>query len=455
MTAVPISPDVTARVRFAAESAKAASRHLAQVSTAVKNVALEHIAMALHDGARAILDANLMDVSEARDTLSRGVLSQALFDRLVLDRVKLRSMITSIREVARLDDPVGRTLARTLLDDGLELEKVTTPLGVIAAIFEARPDAVTQIATLALKSGNAVVLKGGSEATRTTGALVDCMRNALNESATIPADAICAVDGRAAVDALLGLDDLIDLVVPRGSGALVRSVQSRTRIPVLGHAEGICHVYVDREADIAMAVAIVIDSKMQYPAACNATETVLIHRDLAPAVLIPLLERLGACGVEVRACGDSLALAQSLGIPDSLVSATSNDWRTEYGGPVLACKLVDSVEAAIEHVNRYGSGHTDTIVTGNPETAAKFLVSVDSAGVFHNASTRFADGFRYGLGAEVGVSTGKLHARGPVGLEGLTTYKYLLRGNGHVVATYSGTDARPFVHERLEVSRTQ
>jgi glutamate-5-semialdehyde dehydrogenase len=247
------------------------------------------------------------------------------------------------------------------------------------------------------------------------------------------------------VDALLALDEEIDLVIPRGGYDLVKHVKAKTRIPVLGHAEGVCHVYVDRAADEAMATAIVLDSKLQYPAACNAAETLLVHREAAGRFLVPLLMRLAEAGVELRACEATRALAPSLRLP----AATEDDWRAEYGAPVLAVRIVASLDEAVDHVNRYGSHHTEAIVTDDAAAADAFLTRVDAAGVFHNASTRFADGFRYGFGAEVGVSTSRLHARGPVGLDGLVTYKYVLRGSGQVVATYSGRAARPFRHEKI------
>jgi glutamate-5-semialdehyde dehydrogenase len=253
------------------------------------------------------------------------------------------------------------------------------------------------------------------------------------------------VADRAEVDALLALDEHIDLVIPRGGYDLVRHVKAHTRIPVLGHAEGVCHVYVDRAADEAMAIAIILDSKLQYPAACNAAETLLVHRDAAARFLVPLLSRLIDAGIELRACEATRSLAPSV----PLSAATEDDWRAEYGGPMLAVRIVDSLDEAVDHVNRYGSHHTEAIVTADAAAAEAFLGRVDAAGVFHNASTRFADGFRYGFGAEVGISTSRIHARGPVGLDGLVTYKYLLRGSGQVVATYSGKDARPFRHRKL------
>jgi glutamate-5-semialdehyde dehydrogenase len=427
-----------------AAAAKAASRRLATLDTAQKNEVLLAAAERLETGWARVLSANAADVEEAEALVARGALAQALLDRLRLDRDKVRAMADGIRAVAALPDPAGRVLSRTLLDDGLVLTKVTCPLGVLAVIFESRPDAVTQIAALAFKSGNAALLKGGRESALSTAALVGIFQDVFRERPGVPEGALSVLGGREDVEALLALDTYIDLIVPRGGNALVRYIQEHTRIPVLGHAEGICHVYIDRAADHAMAVSIVLDGKLQYPAACNAVETVLVHREAA-AIVPQLAGRLVERGVEVRACERTRALVP--GLP--LRPAADSDWDTEWSGPTLSMRLVDGLDAAIEHINRHGSGHTDTIVTEDDAAAEAFLAYVDSAGVFHNASTRFADGNRYGFGAEVGISTSKLHARGPVGLEGLVTTKYLLRGHGHVVAEYSGMDARRFRHEPL------
>jgi len=428
-----------------ARRARLAARKLAVVPARTKEDFLRKMADGLERDREAILNANAADLEAARAAFEEGFLSRSVLDRLSVDDVKLRAMADGVRAVAELPDPSGRVLSRTLLDDGLVLEKVTCPLGVLLVIFESRPDAVTQIGSLALKSGNAAILKGGRESARSTAALLDVFVKALASFPEIPEGALSSVAGRAEVDALLALDEHIDLVIPRGGYDLVRHVQAHTRIPVLGHAEGVCHVYVDRAADEAMATAIVLDSKLQYPAACNAVETLLIHRDAAARFLVPLLNRLLEAGVEIRACGKTRALAPSL----DLAPATEEDWRTEYGGPILSVKLVESLDEAVEHVNRHGSHHTEAIVTADKATAETFLSRVDAAGVFHNASTRFADGYRYGFGAEVGISTSRIHARGPVGLDGLVTYKYLLRGSGQIVATYSGEDARPFRHRTL------
>jgi len=449
--------DMRAVVHTIARRARAASAHLATTSSAVRTDAIERIATALRHDAPRILAANAEDVADARDAVARGDMTEALLHRLVLDPKKLDHMVMSVRAVAALDDPIGRTLACTRLDHGLELAKVAVPLGVMVAIFEARPDAVTQIAALALKSGNAVILKGGREATRSTHALVQCMRAAL-ATTDIPVDVIASVDGRDAIDVLLNMDGDIDLIVPRGSNALVRSIQSRTRIPVLGHADGICHVYVDASADRDMAVRITVDSKVQYPAACNAAETLLIDASAVTTHLPAIAAALADEDVEVRVCPRSRAaldalIASNPTVASHVVDATDADWRTEYGARIIACKMVDGVRDAVDHIATYGSHHTDAIVAADRGAADYFLSHVDSAGVYHNASTRFADGFRYGFGAEVGVSTSKLHARGPVGVDGLTTYKYQLRGEGQIVSDYAGstrdgTPGRPYLHER-------
>lgn len=430
-------------VRAIAEGAKAAARRLAALKSAAKDAGLEAVARRLEADAEPILAANAEDVAEAEALAARGELAAPLLARLRLDPAKLGAMVEGVRSVARLEDPAGRLLARTLLDDGLVLEKVSCPIGVLAVVFESRPDAVTQISALAVKSGNSVILKGGRESARSTAALVASIRAGLAE-AGLPEDAVQSVADRASVDALLALVDLVDLVVPRGSNALVRSIRERTRIPVLGHAEGVCHVYVDGAADPAMAISIVLDAKLTYPAACNAVETVLVHQAAVADVMLPLLGSLVAKGVEVRGCEETRAAAHGLPV----APATEDDWRTEYGAPVVSVKVVGSLGEAIGWVNRYGSGHTEAIVTDDRAAAERFLAEVDAAGVFLNASTRFADGYRYGLGAEVGIATGKLHARGPVGLEGLVTYRWLLRGHGQVSASY-GPGGRAFRHLKL------
>jgi len=427
VTAVSLT-EVAQRTRSAAE-------HLAILSSPIKNQALEAIAQALEAAAPEILAANQRDCQLAEE---QG-LAPALLARLKLDATKLQAAIAGVRSVTHLADPVGTIQLHRELDTGLILKRVTCPLGVLGIIFEARPDAVIQIAALAIKSGNGVILKGGKEATHSCQALVRAIHQGLSQTPVSP-DVVALLTSREEIVALLALDAYVDLIIPRGSNAFVRFVQENTRIPVLGHAEGLCHLYVDRWANLDQAVAIAVDAKTQYPAACNAIETLLVHGEIAAQFLPQAAEALRARGVELR--GDSQARAIV-----EMTPATAADWATEYSDLVLAIKIVDSLESAITHINTYGSGHTEAIATDDDQAASLFLARVDAAGVYHNCSTRFADGFRYGFGAEVGISTQKMPPRGPVGLEGLVTYKYQLRGQGHVAATYTGSEARNFTHE--------
>jgi glutamate-5-semialdehyde dehydrogenase len=429
-----------------ARSAKAASRLLSTLPTAAKDEALELIASALESNTTAILAANAADITAAEPLVRSGELSQSLFQRLLLSEDKLRIMIEGVRAVRRLPDPSGRILERTFLADGLTLEKITVPLGVLAVIFEARPDAITQIGALAIKSGNAVILKGGREVEYTMRALLETMRTALALRSRVPTDAICGVYGRESVRALLDMNHLIDLVIPRGSNALVQYIQHNTLIPVLGHADGVCHIFIDQAADPGMINRIVVDSKTQYPAVCNAVETVLIHAAIAPVVLPSLVRALEEKSVKIRGCERTRSLLPSAAIdpvPDT-------EWHTEYLDLALAIRIVDSLDEALDHIERHGSHHTDAVLTEDAAAAGRFLEEVDSANVFHNCSTRFSDGFRYGFGAEVGISTSKLHARGPVGLDGIVTYKYRLTGSGHIVRDYTGSNALPFRHQKLK-----
>jgi len=427
-------------IRAIAERSKQASHAVARLNEAQKNAALDAMADAIEKNSAAILRANADDLTTASTMLANGEITASTFERLKLAPSKLSEMAHSIRSVAALADPVGRILERTQLDDGLIIEKVSCSIGVLAVIFEARPDAVTQIAALAVKSGNAVIMKPGREVEGTATALVETLRCALRQC-NIAEDAINLILGREAVQQLLSISDLVDLVIPRGSRQLVEHIQGNTRIPVLGHADGICHVYVDAAADPTMALAIIDDSKTDYPAVCNAAETALIHEGIAREFLPQLATRLEAKKVKLLGCEKTRAI---LG---DVVESVAN-WHTEYGDLVLAIRVVRNMDEAIDHIHRYGSSHTETIVTNDVNAAARFLNEVDSAGVFHNCSTRFADGYRYGFGAEVGISTSKLHARGPVGLDGLTTYKYVLHGEGHVVGEYR-KGARNFKHKRL------
>ncbi len=431
-------------IRSVAEGGKAASRKLAAITSEQRNAAIRAAAEAIECAKPRLLEANARDLKVGNELVARGEVTSATLERLRLTDEKIQEMAASMLAVADLADPVGRVLQRTELDSGLVLEKISCPLGLLAVIFEARPDAVTQISSLALKSGNAVILKAGREVEHTATALVEIIRESLSQSA-VPPDAVTLVTGREAVRELLDMPDLIDMVIPRGSKQLVEFIQSNTRIPVLGHAEGICHVYVDAAADLSMALEIIDDAKTDYPAACNAAETVLVHSEIAHAFLPLLAERMKAKHVTLRGCEKTRAI-----LGDGPVEAVGeNEWHREYSDLVMAVKVVASMEEAIEHIHRYGSSHTETIVTNNRAAAEEFLARVDAAGVFHNASTRFADGFRYGFGAEVGISTSKLHARGPVGLEGLTTYKYVLRGSGQLAGDYHGANAKPFTHKQL------
>lgn len=440
-------------VREIAEAAKRASRSLASLDEAKRNRILEAMASALEQSATELFTANQQDMQHATARGTDDALPASTLSRLKLTDARLREMVEQVRSVAAIPDPLNRQLDAIELDDadpytshsrglsksGLHLEKRSVPLGVLAVIFEARPDAVTQIASLAIKSGNAVILKPGREVEYTARGIVQVLRKAL-ASEGVNEDAISLVHGRESVAALLAMHDLVDMVIPRGSKSLVEYVQANTRIPVLGHSEGICHIYVDRAADQELSLRVIDDAKLDYPAACNAVETVLVHRDIAEQFLPKLLTHLRTHGVVVYG--------------DEQVRRVNNEvqpvvaWHCEYGEPELAVGVVDSLDAAIEHIHTHGSAHTESILTEDAAAAERFLREVDAAGVFHNVSTRFADGFRYGFGAEVGISTSKLHARGPVGLDGLTTYKYVLRGHGHVAGDYRGANARAFTHRR-------
>jgi len=426
-------------IRQQAALARSASILTAAVSAERKNAALSAIRQALVKNAEKIFSANAQDLADAKE----NSLAAPLLKRLKFDRGKLDEVCAGIESLIKLEDPVGRTLLATELDSGLELYKVSCPIGVIGVIFESRPDALVQISTLCLKSGNAVLLKGGSEAAKTNKILAEIITEA-SVKAGIPAGWLGLLQTRADVAEMLGLDEYIDLIIPRGSNEFVRHIMQNTTIPVLGHADGICHVYVDKAADIEMAVRIVIDSKCQYVAVCNAAETLLVHKDIAEKFLPEVKAALERKKVEIRGCENTRKIIEAK-------PATEQDWKTEYLDYIISIRTVDSIEQAIEHINAYGSGHTDAIVSSDKAAAAKFLSLVDSADVFWNASTRFADGFRYGLGAEVGISTNKIHARGPVGLEGLVIYKWLLAGDGQIVADYSGKGGKPFTHKPLRL----
>ena len=440
-----VADETTTRVHDAARRARRAARELAALGVAERRAVLAAFADRLGESRAVITAANAADVERARVLVGSGAISQAMLDRLKLDGGKLDGVIEGVRQVARLDDPLGVvTLAREL-DEGLRLWRIACPIGVIGVIFESRPDALVQIASLAIMSGNGALLKGGSEAADSNASLFGVLVDSL-EACGVSSEAFALLGGREDVAAMLTADGLVDLIIPRGSNAFVRHIQQNTTIPVLGHAEGLCHVYIDESADPAMARRLAVDSKVQYPAACNAAETILVHVAIAPAVVADLVADLASAGVEVR--GDDRVRA--LSGKTAVAAATAADWSTEYGDLVVSIRIVDSLDEAIEHIATYGSGHTDVIVTESRDAFERFFRDVDSAGVFWNASSRFADGFRYGFGAEVGIATGKLHPRGPVGLDGLVTYKYKLVGHGHVVGDYGGAGGRRFTHRPIE-----
>ncbi|GAB4368707.1 MAG: glutamate-5-semialdehyde dehydrogenase [Elainellaceae cyanobacterium] len=441
MTSQTLTPPT---LMILARQTRESARKLAVLPTDARNCALEAIAAALEATAAEIVAANQADCEAA---LAEG-LSKSLYGRLKLDANKLQAAIAGVRDVARLPDPVGVRQIHRELDQGLVLQRVSCPLGVLGVIFEARPDAVMQIAALAVKSGNGVILKGGKEAVRSCESLVNAIHQGLTNAGIDP-DVVRLLTTREETLELLRLEQYVDLIIPRGSNAFVRFVQDNTRIPVLGHADGICHLYIDKAADPAKAVAIAVDSKTQYPSACNTIETLLVHKDVAANLLQQIIPALRSCEVELRAEEAVRDLLLGSSLTSELQPANEMDWSTEYSDLILSIKLVESLEEAIAHINTYGSRHTEAIVTEDQQTAADFIAQVDAAGVFHNCSTRFADGFRYGFGAEVGISTQKMPPRGPVGLEGLVTYKYQMVGDGHIVATYAGAEAKPFTHRDL------
>ncbi|MBO5434254.1 glutamate-5-semialdehyde dehydrogenase [bacterium] len=397
-----------------AKSAKEASLKIASVNEAIKNKALNAMADAIEANRDKIFEANKIDLALAEALVSSGEISKSVYNRLKLDENKMRDMIAGVREIAKLTDPVNKKLFVRELDEDLTLYKVSCPIGVLGIIFEARPDVISQISSLAIKSSNAVILKGGKETTNTNREILSVINSALAQVESFPKNVVQQVFSRDDVAEMLKCDGYINLIIPRGGNSLVKFIKENTKIPVLGHADGICHIFVDESADLATAQKIIIDAKTQYPSACNSVETLLIHEKFAKKD----------------------ELLASLQLEEIKLVSNPESWAFEYGDKVLSFKTVANLGEAVEHINKYGSGHTDCIVTKDVNNAEIFMNNVDSAGVYFNASTRFADGFRYGFGAEVGISTNKTHARGPVGLEGLTIYKYKLIGKGHIVADY-------------------
>lgn len=408
-----------------ASNAKFASKKIAVLSAEIKNQALMNIANAISNNKDKIFESNKKDLENAKSLVDAGEITLSAFNRLKLDENKMRDMIQGVKDIALLDDPVGKVLLKRELDEGLVLTKTSCPIGVLGIIFEARPDVITQISALAVKSSNAVILKGGKESNNTNKTIMSVIQEALDNTEGFPKNVLNQVFTRDDVSEMLKQDKFIDLIIPRGGNKLVKFIKENTKIPVLGHADGICHIYVDEFADLEKAKNIIIDAKTQYPSACNSVETVLVHKSIDDKDLVNALKDAGI---------------------DVIYNPES--WHFEYGEKKLSYRVVNSLEEAIEHINEFSSGHTESIVTENEENAKIFMNSVDSAGVYHNVSTRFADGFRYGFGAEVGISTNKTHARGPVGLEGLTIYKYTLQGNGQIVKDYA-EGIKTFHHKDL------
>ena len=406
-------------------NAKKAFDEVSDINEEQKNSALQKIAERLKENSDKIFTANRSDLTDAQKLVETGAINQSTFNRLKLDENKMRDMIQGVLDISKLPDPSGKILMRRELDSGLVLEKISCPIGVLGIIFEARPDVISQICSLAIKSGNVVILKGGKEAINTNKAIFEIITQALEEVG-YPENVIQQVFTRDDVSEMLKCDKYINLIIPRGGNKLVKFIKENTKIPVLGHADGICHIFIDESADLTKAVNVIVDAKTQYPSACNSVETLLIHKNF------PYKEKL----------------IESLKSEGIRIITEPESWSFEYGDKILSCKIVENIDEAIYHINTFGSGHTDCIMTETLVNAEIFLNKVDSAGVYHNVSTRFADGFRYGFGAEVGISTNKTHARGPVGLEGLVIYKYKLRGNGEIVADYV-SGAKHFTHREL------
>lgn len=401
------------------------SSKMAVLSEDVRNNALKAVINALNENKEKIIEANNEDIKKAKE----DGLADNIIKRLKFNDEKIKSVIDGINDLIKLSDPLKKVQLKRELDRDLVLVRETCPIGVIGVIFESRPDAMVQIASLCIKSGNCAILKGGSEAMNTNREIFNTIYNAVI-SAGLPKNCMLQIEAREDINKILECHESVDLIIPRGSNQFVQYIMGNTKIPVMGHADGICHIYADKEIDIDKAIKIIIDSKTQYTAVCNAAETLLVHKDIVDELMPKLNEAFKKKDVLVKATEDIRKVIDCS-------EATEEDFSTEYLDLIISIKAVENIDEAIYHINKYGSHHTDCIITENADTAEKFMEYVDSAGVYHNCSTRFADGFRYGFGAEVGISTGKLHARGPVGLEGLCTYKYKLRGNGHIVDDYA------------------
>ena len=423
-------------IKEEARRMKLAAPILAATTNEQRNTALEAIAVALEEKQTEIFQANAQDLAAADENGVTGATKK----RLKFDDNKLRDCIAGLRQLQTLPDPLGKTLLARELDEGLTLTRMSVPIGVIGVIFEARPDALVQIASLCIKSGNCAILKGGKETTYTNRVLFQIIKDCAI-AAGLPGSALLQAEQHNEIDELLECDQDVDLLIPRGSNKFVRYIMDNTKIPVMGHSSGVCHIYVDADADQALALPILVDAKTQYAAACNAVETVLVHQKIAAEFLPKMADAFAKAGVIVRGTKEV-----SEYIPVDVIA--DDAFGIEYGDLIVSVKLVENIQEAVAHINQYGSHHTDCILTTNDEAAAYFIQMVDSAGVYRNCSTRFADGFRYGFGAEVGISTGNIHARGPVGLEGLVTYKYKLIGEGQIVGDYA-KGIKQFHHKDL------
>lgn len=425
------------------KNAKDSTYKLQSLSTDIKNKALLEIADKLEQNKNIIFEANKKDLEYAKKLLDENKISLSMFNRLKLDENKMIDIISGIKDVVKLEDPINKVLLETELDDNLLLKKISCPIGLIAVIFEARPDVISQISSLCIKSSNAVILKGGAEGENTNKAIFNIINETLESIEDFPKNSVNLVFTRDDIKELLSMDKYVDLIIPRGGNSLVQYIKSNTNIPVLGHADGICHLYIDESANQEKALKICLDSKSQYPSACNAVETILINKNIANEYLPKLYNLFKENNIKMNGCEEVIKILNQSDIGEV------KEWHLEYGDKEVSLKIVENTEEAYNHINKYGSHHTDSIVSENKDNIEKFMTYVDSANVYANTSTRFSDGFRYGFGAEVGISTNKTHARGPVGLEGLTIYKYKLFGSYQIVNDYV-THKASFKHKRIK-----
>jgi len=426
------------------KSVKSSSLKMRTLSSAEKNSALDEFAKIVKESSDFLLTENQKDLKD-----QEGKITQSLYQRLKLDQGKINQLVQGILDLKNIEDPTGKLLSQTKIDNDLILQKTTVAIGVIGVIFESRPDVIPQILSLILKSGNSVILKGGKEAIHSNKAFMSLVEKLNHKISVLPKDWAILLDSREDVKQMLSYSQYVDLVIPRGSNELVSYVMNSTKIPVLGHADGVCHIYLDKNADIKKSIPIIVDSKVQYPAACNAVETLLVHEEMAKSFFPLFSQAINENQITIKACPKTHAF-----LKDSL-RANEEDWSTEYGDQTLSVKVVSNIESAIDHINQYGSHHTDCILSEDKGSQSLFLSSIDSSSVFVNASTRFADGFRYGFGAEVGISTAKTHARGPVGLDGLVIYKYQLFGNGQIVKDYTGDNPKKFLHQKIPTQKKE